>query len=1397
MSQHLFQSYFRDLDALRMVGADTENQLRPAFERLLADYARSRNLVFVPEVPMKAVNGKNTIRPDGVVKGLNRMDWGYWEAKDEKDDLDDEIRTKIAKGYPLDNIIFDDTRKAVLYQAGVRVLEIDMSDKEALQSLLERFFTFERPEYTAFREALEAFHADVPPIVAELRELLAKTARENPDFVSSREEFLKVCQASINTEVSMEDVNEMLLQHVLTEDIFTTIFDDADFHHANNIARELVSVLDTFFRGAVKRNVLARIRPYYEAIRAAASRIADYREKQTFLKAVYEDFYKAYNPKAADRLGVVYTPHEIVRFMIHATDELLHSHFGKDLLASGVDILDPATGTGTFICDLLEYFPTSRKEQIRHKYLHELHANEVSILPYYIANLNIEYVFQQKTGEYREFPNLCFVDTLDNTGFGFAGQQGDMFGSLSAENAARVKRQNERNIAVVIGNPPYNANQQNENDNNKNRTYREVDKRIKDTYIAASTAQKTKLYDMYARFFRWASDRLAANGIVAFICNRSFIESRTFDGFRKCVAEEFSDIYIVDTRSDVRANPRIAGTTHNVFGIQTGVAVVFLVRKGTPRLAALATPLSAKAGNVLEETPRQSSLRSTATPLSAKKGNVLPSSETKSGVARNSSSPREGVAAKRSKADGVASLARIHYFTLTDEQTRKEKLEWFATTAFGDIPFERITPDDRHTWLNQTDNDFDTLLPLCSKDVKSGKAKTGAVFELFANGIKTNRDEWVYDFDKINLEAKCRYLVDRYNQQVKGGIRDNDSLDYSIKWSRDLKNKMYTNSSANFNAENIVRSLWRPFTRQFYYKEKKFSDVLTENHVQIFGGQLTQINDVINLSGLSPMKPFQALASNIISDYEFVEKNICLPLYRYENGERRENITEWGLQQFRARYGQQTPRQSSLRLTATPLLEKEGNVLVAEETPRLASLATPLSAKEGNVFSSPEAKALPNNSPSLGEGVSDKRSEADGVVLRFREKHLSLPSNPALKQRARELRKAGVLSEVLFWNQVKNEQIFGLDFDRQRVIGHYIVDFYIKRLGIVVEIDGSSHDDKAEYDAQRDEYLQALGIDVVHYTDVDVKKNLAAVIADLKAFIVEKFTVVEETPRLASLATPLSAKAGNFSPSPLAKAVPYNSPSLGEGVAAQRSAADGVVPLVVEETPRLASLATPLSAKAGNFSPSPLAKAVPYNSPSLGEGVAAQRSAADGVVPLERDITKEDIFHYVYAVLHCPHYRRKYEQNLKRDFPRVPFYADFAEWAAWGRELMRLHVDYENVEPFALEREDKPLRAGTPLPLKSKLKADKAAGTIAVDESTTLGGIPAEAWEYKLGNRSALEWVCDQYRDYTPSDPTIREKFHTYRFADHKEQVIALLQRVCRVSVETVRITRAMEACAE
>jgi predicted helicase len=291
-----------------------------------------------------------------------------------------------------------------------------------------------------------------------------------------------------------------------------------------------------------------------------------------------------YNPKAADRLGVIYTPNEIVRFMIEGADYLCEKHFGRNLIDKDVEILDPAAGTATFVCEMLEHF-RGQPAKLKHKYLEELHANEVAILPYYVANLNIEATYAAITGEYLEFPNLCFVDTLDNT---YAlrkhrGHMDDLFGSLSDDNVRRIRRQNSRKISVIIGNPPYNANQLNENENNKNREYPEIDKRIKETYIEASTAQKTKLYDMYARFFRWASDRLAENGVLTLITNRGFIDKRTYDGFRKVVAEEFNKIYVLDLGGDVRDNPKLSGTKHNVFGIQTGVAISFMVRRPKDR----------------------------------------------------------------------------------------------------------------------------------------------------------------------------------------------------------------------------------------------------------------------------------------------------------------------------------------------------------------------------------------------------------------------------------------------------------------------------------------------------------------------------------------------------------------------------------------------------------------------------------------------------------------------------------------------------------------------------------------------------------------------------------------------------------------------------------------------
>jgi predicted helicase len=581
MSLVAIQKYHNELQKLiDFGGSRKETAIRNAFYSLLNEYASQKGLILVPELTIKSVlNNYCNITPDGTLKDSLRLDWGYWESKDEADDINIEIEKKFAKGYPKANILFEDSQTAVLFQNNREVARVDMKIPSALDSIIKAFVNYERPEIANFRTAIELFKNDIPNVTKALKELIDDAERTNKNYINKSALFLDTCKQAINPQITQDDINEMMIQHILTADIFNTIFDEPYFHRENNIAEQLENVINTFFTKQLRNNLLGNVNQYYQAINATASGIADHHEKQKFLKIVYENFYKSYNPKAADRLGVVYTPNEIVRFMIESTDYLINKHFGKFISDKNVEILDPATGTGTFICDIIDYIA---KDKLEFKYKNEIHANEVAILPYYIANLNIEFTYKQRMGMYAEFENLCFVDTLDNIGFnfkakGYEGMQANMF-SVSAENTERIKRQNERKISVIIGNPPYNANQMNENDNNKNREYSFIDKRIKDTYIKNSTAQKTKMYDMYSRFYRWAMDRLGDEGIIAFITNRSFINSRTFDGFRKTIQDEFDFCYIIDTQSDVRANPKIAGTTHNVFGIQTGVAVMFLIK---------------------------------------------------------------------------------------------------------------------------------------------------------------------------------------------------------------------------------------------------------------------------------------------------------------------------------------------------------------------------------------------------------------------------------------------------------------------------------------------------------------------------------------------------------------------------------------------------------------------------------------------------------------------------------------------------------------------------------------------------------------------------------------------------------------------------------------------------
>jgi hypothetical protein len=437
MSQVLVNEYLRQLDVIKKVsGSSRETIVREAFKDLLKSWGRQHELVFLAEYPLKTA-AKTNITVDGALLHELRMPLGYWEAKDERDDLDEEIEKKLRKGYPQDNIIFSDDVQAVLIQHKEEVLRCEVLDTASLEHLLKLFVGYERPEIANFRAAVEQFKLDLPAVLNALREMINRQEEGNAPYQAAAAAFLAHAQEAINPSLGPADVREMLIQHILTEEIFSKVF-DSEFHHENNVARKLYALESVFFTGNLKRQMLKGLEPYYAAIRAAAAQIGSHSEKQTFLKVIYENFYKVYNVKAADRLGVVYTPNEIVRFMISGSDWLCEKHFDRSLSDKGVEILDPATGTGTFICELLEHFRGAPKK-LAQKYLNELHANEVAILPYYVANLNIEATYAAITGEYAEFPNLCFVDTLDNVGLHTAARftTAELFGSVSEENVLR------------------------------------------------------------------------------------------------------------------------------------------------------------------------------------------------------------------------------------------------------------------------------------------------------------------------------------------------------------------------------------------------------------------------------------------------------------------------------------------------------------------------------------------------------------------------------------------------------------------------------------------------------------------------------------------------------------------------------------------------------------------------------------------------------------------------------------------------------------------------------------------------------------------------------------------------------------------------------------------------
>jgi len=845
MDKTSIDEYYRKIDNIRNIGkTNNERSLRIAFDTLLEKYTTEKGLQYIPEHKLS----KSRKVPDGTILNSAGFKVGYYESKDTDDNLEEEINKKL-RIYPNFNILFEDTETIVLYQDGNRY-QGKIAEKNKLDEILTKFVNYQTLETTDYYQAITDFKNNLPKVLSSLKIFLTEQLHSNETLKLKRREFVVVCRASINKEIRVEDIDEMIIQHILTNEIFSSIFDKGSYHSENIVAKQLNDVVNTFFIGDVRENFKLSTDKFYKAIKARASAITDTHEKQKFLKEIYEQFYKTYNPKLADKFGVVYTPNEIVSFIIKGTDHLLSRLLDKTISEKDVELIDPATGTGTFICYIIDHIANRDLES---KYNNEIHANEISILPYYVANLNIEATYSQKMNKYNGFKNICFVDTLEllshkHTSRSDKKEQGDMFNQFS-ENLERINRQNSRKISIVVGNPPYNANQISENDNNKNKTYSRkdflgVDDRIKETYIKNSSAQKTKVYDMYARFFRWATDRIENDGMVSFITNNSFLSKRTFDGFRKSVIKEFQHIYIIDLGGELRGKEK---NVSNVFGITTGVAISFMIKKQGDK-----------------DMPCQ-----------------------------------------------------INYFKV-DLPTKESKLEYLSSTELKDVPFIRIKPNDKGDWLNQSFSDFNELLPIGNKLTKLGKEET-ALFKLYTNGVVTNRDEWVFDFDAETLKNKMEYFIEKYSDLLNKYIEDfkahphiRDLSKYftdKIKWSEGLKQSFKRNQNHVFDIEKIKSIQYRPFTSKYYYADKIFSDRLTGNHNEIFGNNFELKNKVITIS-TGERARFSVLATDKLMCLDLFMPNSaqCISLYTYEYDKTiedyitKDNITDFGLLQFKTNY---------------------------------------------------------------------------------------------------------------------------------------------------------------------------------------------------------------------------------------------------------------------------------------------------------------------------------------------------------------------------------------------------------------------------------------------------------------------------------------------------------------
>ena len=658
--------------------------------------------------------------------------------------------------------------------------------------------------------------------------------------------FLNELRDDLNNAITESEAVEMLAQHLITKPVFDALFANDNFTQHNPMSQAMQKVVDIFEQKNLATET-KQLNDFYESIQFRVKNIQSPEGKQKIIKELYDSFFNKAFPKMAERLGIVYTPVEVVDFIIRSVEDVLNNEFNASLADKGVQIIDPFTGTGTFITRLLQsgIIPP---EKLPLKY-HEIHANEIVLLAYYIAAINIESVYHALLSEnvansnenstaYQPFEGICLTDTFQMY------EKEDLVDEILQVNSNRRKRQKALDIQVIIGNPPYSAGQESANDNNANIAYPDLDDQIRSTYAEHSTStNKNALYDSYIRAIRWASNRIKNNGVIGFVTNGGYLESNSADGLRKCLAEEFSSLYIFH----LRGNQRTSGER------------------------------------------------------SRKEGGKIFGSGSRAPIAIS-------ILVKNPNAE---KLGQIYFHDIGDYLTREQKLEIIenfqsVNGISAQNGWTQIIPDQFNDWLNQRDPNFDTYLSMGDKKDKNSVV----IFDNYSNGLKTNRDAWVYNYSYNSLKKNMSQFINFYNYEAKRYSMDNNieiSNDSTkISWSDALKGKFKANMSIKFSENHIRNSLYRPYSKQNIYFDKSVNE--RQYQLPFIFPDKTYQNVVICVTGIAGNKDFSTITTDNIPDLGMIAVNQCFPLYLYEkeknseNYQRRDAITDEALAHFKAAY---------------------------------------------------------------------------------------------------------------------------------------------------------------------------------------------------------------------------------------------------------------------------------------------------------------------------------------------------------------------------------------------------------------------------------------------------------------------------------------------------------------